>query len=219
MKKILSVLLVVGMLVLSGCQTKDDTVTLYVTRHGETELNKAKKIQGWIDSPLTETGIQQAKDLSKRLENIEFSNVYSSPSQRAIDTAKNILPNADIKQDERLKEMNFGSLEGQDSSRTFEKGIDYAFEEGWKDYGGEDFYILGERAMKALDEIVKDESNKGKNVLISTHGMTILSLIYEIDPSVGDTIEGSIENCSITKITYKDGKYKIELVNDLKSKL
>ena len=83
-------ILVTSVLVLGGCQkvtpkeeAKDDKkeeTVLYVTRHGKTIFNEMKKVQGWSDTPLTEPGIEVAKELGKGLkdEGLTFDYVYSS---------------------------------------------------------------------------------------------------------------------------------------------
>ena len=204
---------------LFGCASnkpKDDKVTLYITRHGETLFNETGKAQGWCDSPLTEKGEDMAARLGEGLKDIEFSNAYTSTSERAVDTAKIILNdrNVPMHYDKGLKEMNFGTLEGEPGEKLWGDDIDLRFEEGWKKEGGEEFYILGERAKKVLDEIVADDTNKGNNVLVSTHGMTILGILYTIDPAVADSLENGLDNCSITKITYENGQYHIDEVNE-----
>lgn len=199
----------------------NDAITFYVTRHGETQYNVEGLAQGWCDSPLTEKGIAQAKALGQGLKDVEFALAYSSTSKRALDTAGYILDgkNIEIKQDERLKEMNFGSLERKPSELLWHKdGVagpawDYYYENGWVEFGGEDFYQLGKRMKDSLHDIVKDSSLKGKNVMISTHGMSIIGLMYEIDPVKADTI-GEIENCSITKIVYDNGKFTCTELNN-----
>ena len=68
---------------------------LYLMRHGETEFNVRKKIQGWCDSPLTEIGIQQAKIAGTFFSNnqIEIDHAYSSTSERASDTLEIVTDN------------------------------------------------------------------------------------------------------------------------------
>ena len=60
---------------------------IYLTRHGQTNLNKQELMQGRTDEPLNETGINQAKMARKNVENIHFDAVYSSPLIRAKKTA------------------------------------------------------------------------------------------------------------------------------------
>lgn len=198
----------------------ENAITFYVTRHGQTEYNLEGLAQGWCDSPLTEKGIEQAKSLGKGLEDVEFARVYSSTSKRAIDTAKNIIDNKDIQieTDDRLKEMNYGSLEGKPRELLWHKdGVagpawDYYYENGWIEYGGEDISIVGKRMMDVFNDIVKDTSLHGKNILVSTHGMSIIALMYEIDPEMADTL-GEVSNCSITKIIYDNGEFYCTKLN------
>lgn len=215
---------------LSGCGEKkpeekvpsENAITFYITRHGQTEYNVQGLAQGWCDSPLTEKGIAQAKALGEGLSDVAFAAVYSSTSKRAIDTAKNVIGDVDIEiqTDDRLKEMHFGSLEEQPNEWLWHKeGVagpawDYYYENGWVEYGGENFYIVGERMMEMLEEITQDSSLQGKNVLISTHGMSIISLMYEVDPIMADTL-GQVENCSITKIVYDNGEFYCTELNSV----
>lgn len=222
-KKICSLILCVGLIgTLGGCSKSDPKpqidgkVTIYLTRHGETEYNVKGLAQGWSDSPLTEEGILQAQALHDGLEDIEFANVYSSPSRRAMDTAKLLIGdrNLKIKEDERLKEMNYGSLEANPVQRLWAKGEDYVWENGWVDYGGENFYILADRGMEALYDIVSDPQNLNQNVLVSTHGMTILSILYEIDYEAADSLYEGLANCSVTIVEYENGEWTLIALND-----
>lgn len=88
-------------------------MNIYITRHGQTNYNKAKVMQGLYDEPLNEAGILQAKDKSKIIENIKFDAVYASPLKRAIQTAS-IISNTDEKDiliDSRIIEVDFGKYE------------------------------------------------------------------------------------------------------------
>ena len=87
---------------------------VYLTRHGLTEWNIEKRMHGHKNANLTKEGIEDAKKLGKSLENIEFDCIYSSPSQRALDTARYIRGSKDTKIiiSESLKEINFGKWEG-----------------------------------------------------------------------------------------------------------
>jgi broad specificity phosphatase PhoE len=63
-------------------------IKLYITRHGETIWNTEKRMQGWLDSNLTENGKKNAEALGERLKDIEFEAIYSSPSQRTKTTTE-----------------------------------------------------------------------------------------------------------------------------------
>ena len=64
---------------------------IYLVRHGETEWNVLRRVQGSMDAPLTENGIQQAKNVAKRLAKVDFAAAFASPQMRAYRTAEKIV--------------------------------------------------------------------------------------------------------------------------------
>lgn len=89
-------------------------MTIYVVRHGQTDINLEGKAQGRGGLPLNKNGITQAKALNKTFkeENISFDYVYSSPQERAVQTAKLCSGKEDIIIDERLNVYDLGSAYG-----------------------------------------------------------------------------------------------------------
>jgi len=89
-------------------------LTLLAIRHGETELNVAKRYQGHSDSPLTENGRKQVSSLGRRMEKMKFDTLISSDLGRTQETAAIIAEYTghSIKTDSRLRERNYGVLEG-----------------------------------------------------------------------------------------------------------
>lgn len=89
-------------------------LTLLAIRHGETELNLAKRYQGHSDSPLTENGRRQVSSLGRRMEKMKFDTLISSDLGRAQETATIIAEctGHSVKTDSRLRERNYGVLEG-----------------------------------------------------------------------------------------------------------
>ncbi|WP_226669998.1 histidine phosphatase family protein [Metabacillus litoralis] len=193
-------------------------VTLYFIRHGETQYNVEKRMQGFCDSPLTEKGILQAKSVGKGLSSIEFEAAYSSDSQRVLDTAKFAIGdrNIPISVDKRLKEMNFGvfesllqeeisSLYGDALKTLFSLDLHASAPEG------ESYSQLYERTENAIADIVKKHSANGGNILIFSHGVTIGNYIIQLTNSKKFTLH---ENCSVTVVSYKNGQPKIEKIAD-----
>ena len=86
---------------------------LWLIRHGQTDLNRAKLMQGRTDMPLNETGIAQAEAAAARVKDVHFDAVFSSPLCRAVRTASIIsgMPEDDIIKDDRLIETDFGKYE------------------------------------------------------------------------------------------------------------
>ncbi|MDR0922687.1 MAG: phosphoglycerate mutase family protein [Lactobacillales bacterium] len=131
MKKLLKLVsvLMLGALVITGCgmEKKKNTatdkktpeeLTLYIVRHGKTMLNTTDRVQGWSDAFLTKAGEEVATAAGIGLKDIDFQNVYSSDSGRAVQTANFILKENEtssdlsVTTDKRLREFNFGTYEG-----------------------------------------------------------------------------------------------------------
>jgi len=77
--------------------------TFYIVRHGETEWNKQKRIQGHENSELTQIGIAQAKKRAESFINIDFDAVFSSDLIRAVHTAELLMKNHQSHQELRKK--------------------------------------------------------------------------------------------------------------------
>ncbi len=88
---------------------------IWITRHGQTNLNKQQLMQGRMDEPLNETGIAQAHKVREMIGDIKFDAVYSSPLCRAIKTATIVgnVPEEEVIIDERIIEAGFGKYEGK----------------------------------------------------------------------------------------------------------
>lgn len=87
---------------------------IYFTRHGLTEYNKERRIQGLLDSPLTIEGKEKAKELGERLRGEGIELIYSSDQKRAMDSA-NIINEAlhlEIRPRRTLREVSMLSHEG-----------------------------------------------------------------------------------------------------------
>jgi broad specificity phosphatase PhoE len=87
---------------------------VYLVRHGETEWNATRKVQGHSDVSLSEKGREQARLLSKRLASEKFDCFYSSDLDRAVETARILAAphNLDVNVTSDLRELNFGTWEG-----------------------------------------------------------------------------------------------------------
>ena len=86
---------------------------IWIARHGQTELNRKKLMQGRTDAPLNEKGIAQAKQSRKNIGDVHFDAVYASPLQRAILTGSIIgdVDPSEIIVDPRIIETDFGRYE------------------------------------------------------------------------------------------------------------
>lgn len=191
---------------------------LYIIRHGETNLNITGNLQGHLDIPLNENGIELARVTGEQMSDITFDYVISSPSCRAIVTAETVISqnkqkNVPLTTDKRLMEMYFGAWEGKcASSANFELGVD-----NWPEFFTKPFEFVGcegfegctklvERAGGFLDEIIAKEGHSDKNILISTHGCTVRALCNRFYDDPKDFWQGLIPyNCAVNIIEVKDG--------------
>jgi len=158
-------------------------IKLFLIRHGQTSWNVEGRYQGDQDIELNSTGIMQAGLAAKYLSRVAFSNIYSSPLSRTMETARiiNRRRGLEIKVMHDLKEMDFGKWEGmkfEEINSTY--NIDYQkwLEDPYhnRPTGGEDFQELTDRTTAAIDRILAENSD-GSSVAVSTHGGVILSLL------------------------------------------
>lgn len=139
------------------------TKHLYLMRHGETLFNKRRKIQGWCDSPLTKTGILQAKAAKKCLKDISFDHYYSSTSERCCDTLEIIIgQDTPYKRLKQLKERNFGDFEGESEDLNPKRWSEFNYDDLFPHYGGEYTHDVVERMSKCLLEIMENDDQIGR---------------------------------------------------------
>ncbi|WP_400241521.1 histidine phosphatase family protein [Niallia sp. JL1B1071] len=192
---------------------------LYFIRHGETQYNIEKRMQGFCDSPLTENGVLQAKSVGAGLVDIPFVAAYASDSQRVLDTAKFSLGtrNIQLTKDTRLKEMNFGMFEAMlQADIIAEHGdiLDRLF--SFKDVeskvqDGESFTELLNRTNAAVADIIAAHKDTGGNIAVFSHGVTIGFLMKSLLNSEGFPHH---DNCCVSVLLVNGGEIMVEKVAD-----
>ena len=192
---------------------------IHFIRHGQTEWNTEKKLQGHLNSPLTEEGIEQTKLLYEKIRYIDFNKIYTSPQGRAIHTAKILKGKKDIPifELEEIMEMGFGNIEGLEKEKFKEKHPK-SFMNLWtdavkydpSDFGGESFIEVEKRAIKGLKKLVRE--NISGDIIVVSHGMVLKVIFgYVLNHGLDKFwIDPVPQNTSITTISFSDGKFKIE---------
>jgi probable phosphoglycerate mutase len=100
---------------------RDNVLRLYLARHGETEWNRDRRLQGSADIALNDTGRRQAAALADRLRGVQLDAVYSSELKRSRETAAIVHGAAPLVTLAGLNERRLGVFEGQISSAEYER--------------------------------------------------------------------------------------------------
>ncbi len=180
---------------------------IYIVRHGQTELNNKMVLQGRSNTHLNETGINQAKEAASQLSDIHFQKVYSSPLERAVETAKIIVPGAQILIDDRLIEMDYGPYEGMDlKDPAPEIKVFFSdFVHNPAPEGMEPLEKVVERTGVFLEECCRSE----ENILISTHAIAMKGLLEYLTPTSGGSYWSKyIGNCEIYITDYRESVFQ-----------
>ena len=182
---------------------------IWITRHGQTRLNKARLMQGLTDEPLNEKGLEQARMARQRIGDVHFDAVYASPLNRAIMTGAIIggVDPSEVIIDKRIIEANFGNYEQKNyyllgPSMTLYWAVPEIFPAPPK---VETIASLRRRSSEFLREV---ESMDYENVLISCHGGIMRALTgYMMDKPNGICWRPKPHNCEIRVFSSENGRH------------
>lgn len=183
---------------------------IYIIRHGQTGLNKAKLLQGRSDTALNEKGKEQAEKALAFFEEkgIHFDRVFSSPLIRARETAEICAPESDIEIDERLIEMDYGPYEGCDLENPPAEIIEF-FSDFVHNPAPEGMEQLGD-VVKRAGSFLEDIRSLEGNILISTHAIAMKGLLEYLTPeSNGSYWSKYIGNCAVYCAENNHGIYTV----------
>ncbi len=181
---------------------------LYLMRHGKTDWNAIKKIQGQSDIPLNEEGRRSAREAREANADLSFDICFCSTLVRAKETAAIFLEGKEtpVVYDERLQEMGFGIYEGFEHVFEHPECPLYTlFQDpaGYRAEGGaESLEELRARTDAVLEERILPEVNNGKNVLITAHGGVGASILsrFRNTPTERFWEDNLIGNCELVRI-------------------
>ena len=165
-------------------------------RHGQSQANVERWLSGWVDSPLTDRGREQAAQARHSCSAWEFERAYSSDLSRAVDTAEAVLRGRTVPLvlTEELRERNMGQWARKSLDEVRGEGLSHRLTD-WTSAppGGESNAQLGERVLTYLAGLPAISGN----TLIVAHGgliRVVLGLIDSQDYSeIGKTV---IQNCA-----------------------
>jgi probable phosphoglycerate mutase len=182
-------------------------VLITLVRHGETEWNRERRIQGSTDIPLNETGRLQAFMAAELLRRRAWSAVYTSPLSRAAETAEVIARELGVRAPipvAQLVERHYGEAEGLSDTELAARYPDGAIVPG-----REPRDQLTARVMSALTGIARDHPDDA--VIVVSHGGVIRTVLDTVDPSGH---HGRISNASIHSFDFGSDGWRLIAFDD-----
>lgn len=146
-----------------------------IIRHGETDWNTIRRMQGHLDIPLNANGIEQARRAAIALRNMRFDAIYCSNLQRAQQTADLVAAQQSVAPQslQSLRERHLGILQGltRDEALQQQPEVQAHYDQRDPDYAppeGESLKVLFRRTADTLESLA--DQHPGQTLLIVTHG-------------------------------------------------
>ncbi|MGM0605093.1 MAG: histidine phosphatase family protein [Halobacteriota archaeon] len=203
-----------------------DVATIVLVRHGETDWNRDRRVQGWAPVPLNDRGRRQVARLAKAIDDrYEVDRLVSSDLRRALETARPIarLVGVTVEPDRAWRERDFGVMQGLGYRDLFEGYPEYALTEvGYAaaratPEGGERLLDHRDRVLAGFDRLVAS-IDPDETAVVVTHGgplYFLLGWLKGIDV-IAAVVEQEQDNCAITELTIETatGAVAIGVEND-----
>ncbi len=191
---------------------------LILARHGQTEWNREKRVQGISDIALNSLGIEQAGRLAEALRGEQVERILSSSLKRAVQTAEavNRFHGLPVEQDNNLGELDQGDFEGRTFPDIMATHADFLRK--WRADpasvtmpGGESLAILQKRAWQTVEQVLSTE----KNTLIVSHNFTIMTILCTIQGMGLERVrEVHVGTASRSIVEYENGLGVVTVFND-----
>ena len=152
--------------------------TFYIVRHGETENNRAKRLSGWIDTPLTDNGLQPTEAVIKKLGKVHIDEMYSSDLGRAFVTAyvigRDLNFTKEIARQSGLREVNYGDAANMYSAEAYKLYPQLDRDTHFIPPNGESLDHMQKRVFQMIDEI--NNSHTDANIVLVCHSGVMAAL-------------------------------------------
>lgn len=207
-----------------SAEAESPDLLVHLLRHGQTEWNVNNLCAGQTDIPLNGEGRAQAARITDYFRRRPLGAVFGSDMSRTRSTAEGICETHGLayREDRRLREINYGRLEGTDSSRWDELFPELMRKWNYGSFAeappeGESRQSLIRRSVAFLDELAS--GNERAPVLVVTHGGVIKALLthvvlrgagHEVDRSLGLF---RVDNASVTTLRFRNGRWRVDAVN------
>lgn len=174
---------------------------LVLVRHGQSQWNLENRFTGWVDVPLSDLGVKEAKLAGKALEGIKFDQAFTSDLQRAQNTLLYILEethqnSVSVTKDRALNERHYGALQGLNKKETATKYGDEQVHIWRRSYDVPPPTEKTDMNPEGISESLKDTAARtlpyfnskilplvkaGKNILVAAHGNSLRSIVMDLD--------------------------------------
>lgn len=196
------------------------STTVLLVRHGQTKSNITGYFMGWSNEDISDLGYAQVRSLSSRLAKFPIATIYTSPLKRAMNTARILAEPHKLELNvlDDLTEIGLGDWQGLHRDEISQK-----WPEIWRQSridpsvvtfpNGENFQQLTERAVRAFNRIVADNTNR--HTLAVTHDAVIRVLVAHVlgtSNSIYRHME--INNASLSAIRVEDDRMRLVTLND-----
>lgn len=189
---------------------------IHLFRHGETDWNAERRVQGQSESRLNDLGIKQAQDLGQRIRDMAFDHLYCSSSLRTRQTAEHAFGSrlSSVNYLDSLREIDLGPWEGKLYAELEAEQPD-SFRHFWEEphlfqvSGAETFSDLQRRAVTTIDEI--RTRHAAGHIAIVSHGALIKSLLchYAGKPISALWAPPAMHNCAHSIVHLQDNNATI----------
>ena len=200
------------------------TTHVLLIRHGQSEGNAARRFGGHTATPLSPRGRRQAQATARALKDEEFTAIYSSDLERAVETAEPLakLTGLPVNPTRAFRERSVGVMEGltfEDAAQQHPEQYAALLRRDFEHVltGGESYRQLLDRAWQKLDEIIAQ--HKGGKIAVFSHTGTIcilaLHLMGALDAPDLKPVWITNANCAITRFELRDdGFVRVLAIND-----
>lgn len=199
------------------------SVHLYLVRHGQTQWNEERRLQGQLDSPLTELGKQQARLVGTRLANLGVARIVGSDLGRTRQTASTmaeVLNCSPYEEDVAYRERNLGVLQGCCATDlTPEQAAQYEScrfgDPAYAPPQGESRLALAERGVVALQRLAQSHVAAAPIAVVSHGGLlgAALGHLLGVPPSVRRSFY--VANCSLHHVVWRAGNFEVVTLGEV----
>ncbi len=185
------------------------SLRILLVRHGQSTWNVQGRVQGQThDVPLTDLGLEQAREVAARLAATSVDRLYTSDLLRAVQTADEVARATGLlpRPDRRLRERSYGLLEGRPSHAVPMLGS----RDGSAPPGGESFQDVVRRVGGLLEECLADAAREGvDDIVMVTHGDTVAAALTWLGTEPGPSPVKDPSNGSVTTVTVGAGDRRV----------